>query len=66
MGMRVPLVYFCRFYEVWNGTPMSITESIPDTFKITKVGGSRDIVMTNNTGGAVPFIAIGASSISYS
>lgn len=66
MGMRVPLGYFCKFYEYWNGTPMTIAESLPSTFTITKAEGSRDIVMTNNTNGAFPFIAIGASSISYS
>lgn len=66
MGMRVPSVWFCRFYEFWNRSPLTITESIPDTFTITKTNDSNVITMTNNTGGAVPFIAIGASSISYS
>lgn len=66
LGMRVPNVYFCKLYEYWNGSPMTIIESMPNSFTITKTSNSRVITMINNTSGAVPFIAIGASSISYS
>lgn len=66
MGLRIPNVSFCKLYETWNGTPITILESIPETFTITKSSNSHEITMTNNTTGAVPFIAIGASSLSYS
>jgi len=66
IGMRLPQIYFCRLYEYWNPNPMVITESIPDTFKITKVGNSKEIVMENKLAGAVTFIAIGATDLSYS
>lgn len=58
-------VLFCKLFEVWNNSPLDVVSDLPTGFTITKSG--RVITITNSAGvGEVPFIAIGASDISYS
>lgn len=68
IGMRIGTnsVYFCKLFEVWNNSPLDIVSNLPTGFTITKSGNVITITNSASGVGSVPFVAIGASNISYS